>query len=61
MPLLITLLIIFVAAILIVIGPILIIWSLNTLFGMGIPFTIWTWLSVVILGSVFKAKITINK
>lgn len=61
MPLLITLLIIFVAAILIVIGPILIIWSLNTLFGMGIPFTIWTWLSVVILGSVFKAKVTINK
>ena len=61
MPLLITLLIIFVAAILIVIGPILVIWSLNTLFGMGIPFTIWTWLSVVILGSVFKAKVTINK
>ena len=61
MPLLIMLLIIFVAAILIVIGPILIIWSLNTLFGMGIPFTIWTWLSVVILGSVFKAKVTINK
>ena len=61
MPLLITLLIIFVAAILIVIGPILVIWSLNTLFGMGIPFTIWTWLSVVILGSVFKAKVTISK
>lgn len=61
MPLLITLLIIFVAAILIVIGPILIIWSLNTLFGMGIPFTIWTWLSVVILGSVFKAKVNISK
>lgn len=55
------LLIIFVAAILIVIGPILIIWSLNTLFGMGIPFTIWTWLSVVILGSVFKTKVTISK
>ena len=55
------LLIIFVAAILIVIGPILIIWSLNTLFGMGIPFTIWTWLSVVILGSVLKTKVTINK
>ena len=61
MPLFITLLIIFVAAILIVIGPILIIWSLNTLFGMGIPFTIWTWLSVVILGSVFKAKVNISK
>ena len=61
MPLLIMLLIIFVAAILIVIGPILIIWSLNTLFGMGIPFTIWTWLSVVILGSVLKTKVNINK
>lgn len=55
------LLIILFAAILIVIGPILIIWSLNTLFGMGIPFTIWTWLAVVILGSVFKTKIEVNR
>lgn len=54
------LLIILLAAILIVIGPILIIWSLNTLFGMGIPFTIWTWLAVVILGSVFKTKVEVK-
>ena len=29
--------------------PIAIIWSLNTLFGAGIPVTLQTWLSVVIL------------
>ena len=53
------LLIIVFTTILIVIGPILIIWSLNTLFGMGIPFTIRTWLAVVILGSMFKTKVEI--
>ena len=61
MPLLITLLIIFVAAILIVIGPILVIWAINTLFGMGIEFTIWTWLAVAILISVIRTKITVNR
>jgi hypothetical protein len=34
---------------LITIGPLAVIWALNTLFGLTIPFTIWTWLAVIIL------------
>ncbi len=29
--------------------PLAVIWALNTLFGLTIPFTPWTWLSVIIL------------
>jgi hypothetical protein len=48
---------------LIVFGPLITIWSLNTLFNLGIAYTIWTWLatawlSLVTFGSVTSA---INK
>lgn len=47
---------------LIVIGPILTIWALNTLFpALAIPFTLETWFAVVILGGVFKSNVKINK
>ena len=29
------------------VGPVITIWSLNTLFNMGIAYNIWTWLSTV--------------
>ena len=38
----------------IAIGPLLVLWSLNTLFTLGIPYDIYTWSAAVILG------ITIN-
>ena len=45
-----------------VIGPILTIWALNTLFpALAIPYTIETWFAVVILGALFKSKVTVNK
>jgi len=37
---------------LIVIGPFVTIWSLNTLFGLSIDYTFWTWLAVVWLSLV---------
>lgn len=38
----------------IVVGPLAIIWSLNTLFPvLAIPYTIWTWLAAFVLASVF--------
>ena len=47
---------------LIVIGPILTIWALNTLFpALAIPFTLETWFAVVILGGVFKSNVKISK
>ena len=46
----------------IIIGPILTIWALNTLFpALAIPFTLETWFAVVILGGVFKSNVKINK
>lgn len=47
---------------LIVLGPLFTIWSLNTLFpALAIPYGFETWLAIVILGSVFKSTITIDK
>lgn len=38
-------------------GPILTIWALNTLFKLTIPYTLDTWASVVILGGFLNAKL----
>jgi hypothetical protein len=47
---------------LVVIGPIITIWALNILFpSLAIPFTWETWLAVVIIGGVFKSRISVNK
>ena len=38
--------------IVVVAGPLLLIWALNTLFPvLAIPYTIWTWLAALILGA----------
>jgi hypothetical protein len=40
----------------IILGPILTIWSLNTLFPvLDIPFTLDTWCATVIIGGLFKS------
>ena len=40
-------------------GPLLIIWSMNTLFPvLSIPYTLETWAAAVLLGGVFSTKIT---
>jgi hypothetical protein len=49
------LLIVFICAV-IAFGPLLTIWALNTLFGLGIAFTAKTWFAVVILGGLFSAS-----
>ena len=41
-----TIIAILIVAVAVVIGPIATIWSLNTVFSLGIPYTIWTWLGV---------------
>ena len=47
---------------LVILGPILIIWSLNTLFPvLAIPYTWETWLAVVFIGSLFKTTVKVNK
>ena len=41
----------------IVIGPLLVIWSMNTLFTLGITYDIYTWSAALILGIVVKGGI----
>lgn len=43
--------------VLVLIGPFITIWALNTLFGLGIAYTFWTWVAVVWLGLVLQTKI----
>ena len=48
--------------ILVVIGPIVVIWALNTLFPiLAIQMTFYTWLAVVILGAFLRANVSIKK
>ncbi len=47
---------------LIAVGPLLTIWSLNTLFPvLAIPYDIWTWLAVVILAAALRANVKVEK
>ena len=39
---------------LLVLGPLAVVWSLNTLFGLGIAYGFWEWLAVLVL--LFVAK-----
>ena len=41
--------------------PLAIIWAVNTLFGLGIEFTFWNWLAVVILQTVFSPNVSVKK
>lgn len=49
-------------AVLLAIGPWLVIWSMNTLFPhLAIEFTFWTWCAVVILGTFLRANVTVKR
>ncbi len=43
-------------------GPLLILWSLNTLFPvLAIPYNIWTWLAALILGAAVSPSVKVTK
>ena len=48
---------------LLIIGPFLIIWSWNTLFGASlmISYTLETWAAVVLLGTFLRANVTVKR
>jgi heme A synthase len=51
-----------VVVVLIAIGPWLVIWSLNTLFPvLAIEFTFWTWAAVVVMGTFFRANVSVKR
>lgn len=46
----------------VVVWPLLAIWALNTLFGLGIAYTFINWLAMVVLVAFFgKSTVRINK
>jgi hypothetical protein len=48
---------------LLAIGPFLIVWSWNTLFGASllIPFNLETWAAVILLGAFLRANVTVKR
>ena len=51
-----------VVVVIMAIGPWLVIWSLNTLFpALAIEFTFWTWCAVVVLGTFFRANVSVKR
>lgn len=46
------------AGLVIIFGPVLLIWSLNTLFALAIPFTLETWFAAAILGMLIGRNTT---
>ena len=48
--------------IIVIFGPLLSIWALNTLFPvLAIQFTFWTWCAVVVLGTFFRANVSVKR
>ena len=51
-----------VAIALVIIGPLIIIWSMNTLFPvLAIPYDIWTWLATVFLFAAVRANVSVKQ
>lgn len=42
------------------VGPLAVIWALNTLFQLGIGYTVWNWLAVIVLSVFFQTRIGKN-
>lgn len=54
-----TLILVFLLLILLIIfAPLVTIWSLNTLFGLGIAYSFWTWLAMAWLSMVTFGSVT---
>lgn len=46
----------------IILWPLAAIWAVNTLFGLGIAYTFWNWLAVVVLTAFFgKSTVRVSK
>lgn len=57
-----TLLIIAIVATIFIFGPIVVIWSLNTLFPvLAIPYDIYTWFAITFIGAFLRANVNVNK
>jgi hypothetical protein len=55
------LLLILLIILVIVLGPLLLIWSLNTLFGLAIAYNLSTWFAAFVLGGVVSRSASSSK
>ena len=47
---------------LVIVGPLIIIWSMNTLFPvLAIPYDVWTWLATVFLFAAIRANVSVKQ
>ena len=47
---------------LVILGPLITIWAMNTLFPvLAIPYTFWTWLAVIILFSAVRTNVSYKR
>lgn len=48
---------------LVIAGPLFVIWAWNTLFGsvFAVPYTFWTWLAVLIIGTFIRGDVRFAK
>jgi hypothetical protein len=55
--------IVLLAIALVIVGPFLVIWAWNTLFGAvyAIGYTLWTWLAVLIIGVFIRSDVKVSK
>lgn len=44
----------------VLVGPLAVIWALNTLFQLGIDYTFWNWLAVIVLSVFIQTRIGKN-
>jgi hypothetical protein len=48
--------------VLILAGPLAVIWALNTLFPvLAIPYTVWTWLAALVLGATVSPTVKVKR
>jgi hypothetical protein len=48
--------------ILVILGPLAILWALNTLFPtLALAYSFWNWLAVIVLSGVFKSNVNVKK
>lgn len=53
--------VIFIVA-LVALGPLVVIWALNTIFGLGIAYTFLNWLAMIVIMGVFgKNNVNVSK
>ena len=47
--------------VLLLVGPLAVIWSVNVLTHTDIPYTFDTWIAIVVLGAFLRANVTVKK